>query len=112
AALEAHFSTEYEDLQRKLGEQIGAIQAAIRTGAELVIPKAAELYDELSSELDTAAAALRGERDAAKRVLEALVKALEDKKARVFEQVKLDVAVPTLNIGVVDALNQVLLRHN
>jgi wobble nucleotide-excising tRNase len=112
AALEAHFSTEYEDLQRKLGEQIGAIQAAIRTGADLVIPKAAELYDELSSELDAAAAALRGERDAAKRVLEALVKALEDKKTRVFEQVKSDVAVPTLNVGVVDALNQVLLRHN
>lgn len=112
AALEAHFSTEYEDLQRKLGEKIGVIQAAIRTGTDLVLPRAAELYDELSSEVDAAAAALRGERDAAKRVLDALVKALEDKKPRAFEQVKLDVAVPTLNAGVVDTFNQVLLKHN
>ncbi len=67
---------------------------------------------ELSSELDAAAAALRGERDAAKRVLDALVKTLEDKKTRAFEQVKLDVPVPTLNAGVVDAFNQVLLKHN
>ncbi len=58
AALEAHFSTEYEDLQRKLGEQIGVIQAAIKTGTDLVIPNAAELYDE--SVLGPAAVAVRG----------------------------------------------------
>ncbi|MCE9589167.1 MAG: AAA family ATPase [Planctomycetes bacterium] len=112
AALEAHFSTEYEDLQRKLDEQMGVIQAAIKTGADLVLPKVAELYDELSSEVDAASATLRGERDEAKRVLNALAKALEDKKTQAFEQVKLDVAMPTLNARVVDAFNQVLLKHN
>lgn len=111
-ALWAHFSAEFEDLHRKLGEQIGVIQAAIKTGTGLVLPKAAELYDELSSELDAAATALRGERDAARRVLDALVTAMEGKKTRAFEQVKLDVAVPALNAGVVDAFSQVVLKHN
>ncbi|MCD4825136.1 MAG: AAA family ATPase [Phycisphaerae bacterium] len=110
--LEAHFSTEYEDLLQKLANQITTIQAAIRTATELVIPNAAEFYDYLSSEFQLAAAALYGERDSAKRVLETLVKALEDKKSHAFERVALDVTVPKMNAGVVDNLNVVILKHN
>lgn len=84
AALEAHFNTEYEDLLRKLDEQMASIQSAMKMATDEAIPKAAECYDDLSAEFESAAAALRGEQDSAKRVFKALAKALEDKKTRAF----------------------------
>jgi len=112
AAFEVHFSAEYEQFLKKLGDQIVAIQTASKAAAEVSIPNAAEFYDDLSSEYEAAAAALRAERDSAKCVLEALVKALEDKKKRVFERVDLGIVVHDLNTGVVDRLNEVILKHN
>lgn len=112
AALEAHFSTEYEDLLRKVDDQSSKIQAAIKAATDLSLPNTAQFYDDLLSEYDSAAAAVRGERDSAKRVLGALVKALEGKKNQPFERVVLDVAVPALNDGVVDHLSEVILKHN
>jgi wobble nucleotide-excising tRNase len=111
-ALEAHFSTEYEDLLRKLGDQIATIQAAIKTATDLSIPKSAELYEHLSSESESAATALRGECESAKRALETLVKALEAKKSRAFERVSLEVSLPVLNAEVVANLNAVIQKHN
>ncbi len=58
AALEAHFSTEYEEFLRKLGDQIATIQAAIETATGLSLPSAAEFYEDLTSEYDRAATAL------------------------------------------------------
>ena len=112
AALEAHFSAEYEQLLKKLDGQITGLKNAWKAGADLSIPKAAEFYDDLSSEYKDAAGALRGECDSAKRILEALVKALEDKRKRAFERVDLSIVVPDLNSGVVDRLNKVILKHN
>lgn len=112
AALEAHFSTEYEDLLRQVDDQSSTIQAAINAATDLLLPNTAQFYDELLSEYDSAAAAVRGERDSAKRVLGAFVKALDGKKSRPFERVVLDVAVPALNDGVVDHLSEVILKHN
>ena len=112
AALEAHFSTAYQEFLNKLDGQVAALRAALKTAADLLLPNAAQLYDDLSSEYEAAQAGLRDERDSARCVLEALVKALEDKRSRAFERVNLNVAVPELNTGVVDRLNEVILKHN
>ena len=112
AALEAHFSTEYERFLKKLDGQVAALQTGLKAASDLLLPNAAQLYDDLSSEYEAAEAALRGERDSAKRVLDALVKALEDKRGTAFECVNLNVAVPELSAGAVDRLNEVILKHN
>ena len=112
AALEAHFSAAYEQFLKNLGDEIAALQNASKAAAELSMPNAAQFYDDLSSEYEAAAGALRGERDSAKRVLEALVKALADKRKRAFERVDLGIVVHELNTGVVDRLNEVILKHN
>ncbi|HUU90038.1 MAG TPA: AAA family ATPase [Phycisphaerae bacterium] len=112
AALEAHFSTEYEQFLKKLDGEVAALRDALKAAADLLLPNAAQLYDDLSSEYKAAQAGLRGERDSARRVLEALVKAVEEKRSRAFERVKLNVAVPDLNTAVVDRLNEVILKHN
>lgn len=112
SALEAHFNTEYVDLMRKLDGQIKALQDDIRAITDLAVPNVAELYDDLSSDYEKANTALRKECDSAKSVLETLAKALNDKKDRAFERVALNVTMPDLNVGVVDKLNEVILKHN
>lgn len=112
AALEAHFNTEFEDLLQKLSNEITGIRAAIKAATDLAIPKPAEFYDDLLSEFESTADALRGELDFAKRALGALIKTLEDKKSRAFERVALEVTMPDLDAVVVDNLNGVILKHN
>lgn len=112
AALEGHFNTEYKELLQNVDEHITSIQAAIDAEADQAIPQAEKLYDELSSEFESAAAALQGERDSAKRALEELANALANKRGRVFESVLLDAVIPELNITVVDNLNGVIRKHN
>jgi len=46
-ALEAHFSTEYEHLLRKLSEQIDTIELTIKVATDLSLSSTAELYDDL-----------------------------------------------------------------
>jgi len=112
AALEAHFSTAYQEFLNKIDSQVATLKAALKTAADLSLPNAAELYEDLSSEYESAHAGLRGECDAARRVLEALISALEDKRGKAFERATLDVAVPELDTRVVDRLNGVILKHN
>jgi len=112
AALEAHFNEEYERLLRKLDRESTAIENAVQTANDLAIPKAAEFYEDLTTEFELAARALRHERDSVKQVLVAFLRALEDKKTRVFEPVTLEVILPDLASGVVDRLNAVIEKHN
>ena len=112
SALEAHFNTEYVDLILKLDNQIKEVQDDIREITELAVPNVAELYDDLSSDYEKANTALHKECDSAKSVLETLAKELNDKKDRAFERVVLDVTMQDLNVGVVDKLNEVILKHN
>jgi wobble nucleotide-excising tRNase len=111
-ALEAHFNTEYEYLLQKLSNEVTGIQAAIKTATDLAIPKSIELYDDLLLEFELAADALRDELDSAKFFLEALIKALEDKKSRAFQRIVFDVTMPDLDAVLVDNLNGVIWKHN
>ena len=112
AALEAHFSSEYDDLLRKVDDEIATIQVTIKAATDLAVPKAAEFHDDLASEFDSAATALCGERGSAKRALEALAKVLQDKKAQVFERIVLEAIVSDLNSAAVGNLNGVIGKHN
>lgn len=112
AALEAHFSAEYERFLKNLDDQIAAIQTASKEAIDLSLPNAAQFYEDLSSEYEVTQAAWCGERDSINRVLDELVKALADKRSRAFERMALDVAIPEVNVGVVNHLNEVILKHN
>ena len=112
SALEAHFSSEYDDLLRTLSDQITTIQDSIAETTDLTDPNAAEFYDDLASEFKSAKTALRSEFDSAKGVLESLLRALEDKKTCAFDSVELEVTIPKLDDGIVDRLNGVIRKHN
>ena len=112
AALEAHFSTEYEQFLKSLDAQIAELQAQSKAAATLVLPNRAELYEDLAADYEAAETALRGALDSTKVFLDLLVQKLTDKKGRAFESLGLDVAVPAVDSRAVDHLNEVITKHN
>ncbi|HEY79820.1 MAG TPA: AAA family ATPase, partial [Caldilineae bacterium] len=111
-ALEAHFSAEYEQFLGKLDEQIRQLQAASDQAAGVELPDSARLYADLVTEYDEAKSAVRKALERVHEFLEVLIRALNDKKAKPFDRVTLDAAVPPLDADVVDRLNVVIRKHN
>lgn len=111
-ALEAHFSAEYETFLKRLAAKISELQAASRHTSEVTIPNKAQLYDDLAAEYERAGRSLTQNLDATRDFLEALVRALTDKRGRAFDRLALDVAVPIVDVRVADSLNAVIRKHN
>ena len=112
AALEAHFSAEYEQFLRKIDEQVGQLQESAKAAGQLKLPNRAELYDDLASDYDASQQAFSQALSAFQDFVGGLVLALNAKKGLPFTSQKLDVPVPTVAADVVDRLNEVIGRHN
>lgn len=114
AALEAHFSAEYEQLLRQLDMQIGELEAGSRTLRQLSLPNRAELYEDLVADFDQAKTQLDASVTAITDYLAALVAALKDKKRKLFETQSLEVAAPNIqqSVSVIDDINAIVRRHN
>lgn len=112
AALEAHFSAEYEQFMRNLGQFIEELETFSKAASDLRLPNKAELYDDLATEFETAEAGLRDTVKEARAFLDAAVKALEQKKQRAFDQVSVKRQVPQVDEQAVEKLNAVIRKHN
>ena len=112
AALESHFSAEYEQFLRTIDEQVGQFQESVKAESQLKLPNRAELYDDLASDYDAAQQALSQALSAFQDFVGGLVRALNAKKSLPFTSQKLDVCVPTVAADVVDRLNKVIGKHN
>jgi wobble nucleotide-excising tRNase len=112
AALEAHFNAAYEQFMEELDDKITEIRSASNAASELALPNRAQLYDDLAAEYEPAEAALQEDLNATKRSLDFFVQVLMEKRGRAFEPVAVNVAVPEVDSGVVDRLNEVVRKHN
>jgi wobble nucleotide-excising tRNase len=112
AALEAHFSAEYEQFMQRLEQLIAELRAMSMTAAGLQLPNKAELYDDLAAEFETAEAGVNKVLEAVRSFVEAAVQALESKKHRAFEQVEARLQRPQLDAEAVKKLNAVIRKHN
>src|SRR5690606_9858578 len=54
ATLEAHFSTEYEQLLRQLDTQTSQVESSSRAINQISLPNRAELYEDLIADFDQA----------------------------------------------------------
>jgi len=111
-ALEAHFSAEYARLIRHIDGEIEALEAASEASEALQIPSAADLYGHLGPDLQSCERELREAVVSARGFLAAVVQALEAKKLRAFEAVKLEVERPPVDADIVTKLNAVIRKHN
>lgn len=112
AALEAHFSAQYEHFIEGLDQEIAQLQQLSKAATELQLPNKAELYDDLGQEFEAAVTELKEAVNAAQRFLNAVVQALTDKKRRLFECVQLELKAPMVDAEVVERLNAVIRKHN
>jgi len=112
AALEAHFSAQYEQFIQRLDALIGELQALSKAAAELRLPNRAELYDDLAAEYQAAEEELKQAIKAVRSFLEDAMQLLEEKKRRAFERVEQNLKVPTVDPEVVEKLNAVIRKHN
>jgi len=112
ATLEAHFSTEYEQLLRQLDEQIGQLETISRSVSQVSLPNRAEFYDDLAADFEQARVSLDTAIDDVSTCLTSLIEALKSKKQRLFEAVPLTVSVPVIPPSVVEDINAIIRRHN
>jgi wobble nucleotide-excising tRNase len=111
AALDAHFSTEYDQLVADIDALIKRLEETSRSAASVAIPNRAQLYDDLGTEFDLARVAFVGFLESVKACCTELVAALREKKAHVFKREECGVAALNTASGL-DRLNAVLERHN
>ena len=112
AVLEAHFSDEYDQFIRNLDQQINDLQTFGRVAERLQLPHTADLYGDLRSEFESSKAKLAEAFTSVQEWLSATVSALENKKRHVFNQVKLEIDPPQVDLGAVEQLNTVIRKHN
>ena len=112
AALEAHFSVQYEQIIQDIDHEINELKAASKASTELRLPTKADLYDDLGPEFQSSKAGLMDALESARSFLDAAVQTLEDKKRRAFEHVKLETKAPPVDTGAVEKLNAVIRKHN
>jgi wobble nucleotide-excising tRNase len=112
AALEAHFSREYEQFLQNLDGQIAALGAASTAAATLSLSNRAEFYDDLADDYEAAKATLKRALASTKSALDSLVDALKNKKGRAFEGLDLTVAVSNVDFQALDCLNEIIRKHN
>jgi len=112
AALEAHFSTEYEQLLRQLDAQIDHLDASSRSLRQVSLPNRAELYEDLVADFDSAKAAYDMTVTTLADHLAALVEALKSKKQKVFETLPLNVVVPDVKQSIIGDVNAIIQRHD
>ena len=112
AALEAHFSAEYEQFLRKLADRIDQLKNASQSASELALPQETELYDDLRKDYGDATITLRQAVVTVRAFLEELVRVVARKRDRPFDSLSLDVAAPTVAADVSDRLNEVIRQHN
>ncbi|MFH1021791.1 MAG: AAA family ATPase [Planctomycetota bacterium] len=111
AALEAHFSTEYEEFLGRVDQNLTAIQAAAEATV-LLLPNPAQVYDDLVTEYEAAKAAVESKLRVVKQSLDLLARALSEKKSRPFEAMRLDGAVAQPDPATIESVNAVITKHN
>ena len=112
AALEAHFSAEYEQFMRKIDDKITRLESIRTQSSELKLPSPAEFYDDIAAEYEIAESNFRKAVNAAGRFVKSLGEALSEKRAKAFEALSMDLVGPEINTAAVEAVNEVIRKHN
>ena len=111
-SLKAHFNAAYEELLKKIDEQIEVIEQAAKDSASLELPHSSQFYEGLVKGYEDALAEFNEKRQEVSQTLPALVDALTKKKGQVFAISTLDHSLPNLSVDAVEALNLLVREHN
>lgn len=112
AALEAHFSTEYERITRRIDQEKKKLEYLADQTESVTHPNIAALYDDLREEYQAASEELDASLKLARDFFSASAKGLEEKIGRIFEQREFKVEAPSVDVASIEKLNSVIDQHN
>ncbi len=112
SVLEGHFNNRYEEFIRGIDQKILELQQGHQSTLAVELPSRAEFYEDLASDFETAAGQLREALKMIRGYLETIASMLQEKKARVFDVVSLNVRPPAVTASIIDDPNDVIRRHN
>ena len=110
--LKAHFSDAYDQFLSSIEEQLNTLRAESEKTATVRLPDDAYFYQDLIGEIKQVKGGLIRALMTVKDTLDSMVKELNKKKTRVFESYSLGVPVPEVRSGIIEAVNEVVRRHN
>jgi wobble nucleotide-excising tRNase len=112
SVLEGHFNTQYEEFLRDIDQKVFELQKEHRSTLAVELPSPAEFYEDLASDFEAAGTAFRTSLNAVRGYLESIASRLQEKKARVFDVMSMNVTPPDVTANVIDSVNDVIRRHN
>lgn len=110
--LEAHFSSEYEGLLRKLDGMSAQIKKLLHEASQVQLPNRAELFEDLSNEYHKSQQIFLEHIEKSKEYLQILIDSLARKKEHLFEPVENLAPAPELEGSPADSINSIIRRHN
>ena len=110
--LNAHFSAAYERVIESIDCQIARLRSASTASEAIQLPPPEVFYDHLVPRFHSGERRVRDALVSLRQFLTAAVDALESKKLRPFEGLKLELVTPPLDQDAVEALNEVIRDHN
>lgn len=112
SVLHSHFSTQFEDLLQDIDNQLLQLQQIYRRTSVVELPNRAELYEDIATDFEAAASALRTALETTRAYLESLASKLQEKKARAFDVMSLNTTSPSSIVSLIDEVSEVIRRHN
>ena len=112
AALEAHFSSEYERFLNQIDnllERVSTIETGFTTA---VSPDKAAFYENITEDYVAAQSAFDMARNDLKSFFHSLKQLIKEKSELPFKSLSTDLSIPNIDIDVVNRLNEVIHRHN
>ena len=110
--LEAHFSDKYDQFLNSIEEQLQTLREASEKAGTVQLPDDAYFYEDLTGGYKQVKGDLIDVLNIVKDTLDLMVEELRKKKNRVFESYSLDVHVPEVPSGPVEAVNHIVRSHN
>lgn len=113
--LQAHFNDEYKKLSKKIDDELAVVAASFDKVRKVYVPDQTALYDHLTTNFEAKVKEWHSFVQTIDHFAETLSSALSDKKARIFEEVALDVEeVPPWENGktILKEINSIIQQHN
>ena len=112
AALEAHFSTEYDRFIQRVDLLLGQLMTCARDLDGVKVPNQAEVYENIQASFATAEFSFRQALATISGFVDTLIQSLDNKKKEPFKSLDTNVTVPEFDTDIVERLNKTIQQHN
>ena len=112
AALEAHFSTEYDRFLNRVDdllERLTTLETGFNTASP---PDKAAFYNNIRDDYVAAKSAYENALNDQKSFVHTLIQSIKEKKEQPFKSLATDLTIPSIDSDVANRLNEVICRHN